>query len=81
MKVAYPSSNAKKAPIGLYVRPASYKQGLGGMCNADEAVALSVHKTSYSMHRILWFVVVLSLAGMAFYAWLFLPMIGIPNAY
>ena len=81
MKVTYPSPNAKKVPIGLYTRPASFKRGVGGLCNAYEAVALSKHKTSYSMHKALWVIAFLSFIGLAVYANLQLPFIGIPNAH
>lgn len=81
MKVTYPSPNAKKVPIGLYTRPASFKRGVGGLCNAYEAVALSKHKTSYSVLKAFWVIAFLSLIGLAVYANLQLPFIGIPNAH
>ena len=81
MKVTYPSPNAKKVPIGLYTRPASFKHGVGGLCNADEAIALSKHKTSYPMLKALWVIAFVSLIGLAIYAILQLPFIGIPNAH
>lgn len=81
MKITYPSPNAKEARIGLHVRPASFKRGVGGLCNAYEAVALSKHKTSYSVLKAFWVIAFLSLIGLAVYANLQLPFIGIPNAY
>ena len=81
MKVTYPSPNAKKVPIGLYIRPASFKHGVGGLCNANEAVALSKYKTSYSVLKAFWVIVFLSLIGLVVYANLQLPFTGIPNAH
>ena len=81
MKITYPSPNAKEARIGLHVRPASFKRGVGGLCNANDAVALSKHKTSYSMQKVLWIVVILALIGMVLYTHLQLPFIGIPHAH
>ena len=81
MKVTYPSPNAKKVSIGLYTRPASFKHGVGGLCNANEAVALSKHKTSYSVLKAFWVIVFLSLIGLVVYASLQLPFTGIPNAH
>ena len=81
MKVTYPSPNAKKAPIGLYIRPATFKRGVGGMCNATEAVAISKHRTSYTLLKAIRVIVILSIIGLAVYANLYLPFTGIPNAH
>lgn len=58
-KITLPSPNAKRVPIGLYVKPAVFRrEHLGSMCNAEEAVAMSKHRTS--IFRInLWVVVIL----------------------
>lgn len=81
MKITYPSPNAKKARIGLHVRPASFKRGAGGLCNATDAVALTKHKTAYSMQKALWLFVILAIIGLVLYAHLQLPFIGIPHAH
>ena len=81
MIVTDASPNEKKVPIGLYIRPASFKHGVGGLCNANEAVALSKHKTSYSVLKAFWIIAFLSLIGLAVYTNLQLPFIGIPNAH
>lgn len=81
MKITYPSPNAKKVPIGLYIRPASFKRGVGGLCNADEAVAMYKHKTSYPVLKAFWVIAFVSFIGLAFYGHLHLPFIGIPNAH
>lgn len=58
-KITYPSPNAKKVPIGLYVKPAVFRrEHLGSMCNADEAVAMSVHK-SFPFRSLIWVGVIL----------------------
>ena len=81
MKVTYPSPNAKKVPIGLHIRPATFKHGVGGLCNAEEAIAMSKHSTSYPLFVAIWVIAFLSLVGLAVYANLHLPFTGIPNAH
>ena len=81
MKVTYPSPNAKEARIGLHVRPASFKRGASGLCNAKDAIALTKYKTAYSMQKAIWLFVILACIGLALYVNLQLPFIGIPHAH
>lgn len=80
MKVTYPSPNAKRVVIGRHMPFASYKRGMGGLCNAETAIAVSIHKTSRVMFTALKVAAFLAVLGLAFYAYSQLPLMVIPNA-